>query len=186
MQENPPLTGRGSVQPHLRSTESPPRAALPQPGFSTNRDKLPLCVQRDEVSQLCSPGLDSLCSWETLGASELQGDQQELLQCSAPTAWSLPRAHTGDFLREKEKGSRQGRNSWGAGAALPGLSHPGQPWQQQPERKELLQLHLGLWKELTAHVQTRLHFQIKLRLVKLQELQPDLCVQGESHPSKPS
>lgn len=46
----------------------------------------------------------------------------------------------------------------------------------QPEGKQLLQLHLELWKEFSAHVQTRLHFQIKLRLVKLQELQADLPV----------
>lgn len=32
--------------------------------------------------------------------------------------------HTGDFLREKEEGSRQGRNSWIAGTPLPGWSPP--------------------------------------------------------------
>lgn len=43
----------------------------------------------------------------------------------------------------------------------------------QPEGK---QLHLELGKEFTAHVQARLHFQIKLGLVKPQELQADLPV----------
>lgn len=69
---------------------------------------------------------------------------------------------------------------------------------EQPEGKQLLQLHLELWKEFTAPVQTRLHFQIKLSLVKPQELQADLplCAeripvsilasQGTSDPSKPS
>lgn len=66
---------------------------------------------------------------------------------------------------------------------------------EQPEGKQLLQFHLELWKEFTARVQTRLHFQIKLRLVKPQELQADLplCAEriqfsilGPVTPSNPS
>lgn len=65
----------------------------------------------------------------------------------------------------------------------------------QPQGKQLLQLHLELGKEFTAHVQARLHSQIKLRLVKPQEPQADLpgcagripaSILAARGPSKPS
>lgn len=70
----------------------------------------------------------SLCSWETLPAMRSAGAVAMLCShCSEPA----PGTHRGDFLREKEKGSRQGRNSWMAGTPLPGWSSPpGSPGRQ--------------------------------------------------------
>lgn len=104
----------------------------------TNRDKhSPSPCPKGDVSQLCSPGLprEGPGFHSAVGKPFLPQSCNEISRsccnASAPTARRLPQAHTGDFLREKEKDSRQGRNSWIAGTPLPGWSPPcGSPGRQ--------------------------------------------------------
>lgn len=94
-----------------------------------------------------------------------------------------PRHTHRDFLREKEKGSRQGRNSWIAGTALPGWSHPGQPWQQQPEGKKAFTASPGAVEGTHCSCPNQASLPNKAETVKLQELQPELC--GQGNPNQP-
>lgn len=116
-----------------------PGAALPSPRLQapTGINTLLPRVQRGDVSQLCSPGLprEGPGFHSAVGKPFLPQSSNEISRsccnASAPTARRLPQAHTGDFLREKEKDSRQGRNSWIAGTPLPGWSPPcGSPGRQ--------------------------------------------------------
>lgn len=123
--------------------------------------------------------LDFSCSWEPSLPQSCSEISRSCCTASAPAAGRLPRAHTGDFLREKERAP--GKAGILGELGLPSLHgpHPAAALAGstvQPEGKQRLQLHLQLGKEFTARVQARLHFQIQLGLGKPQELQADLPV----------